>query len=106
MPPTKISNASVAQHPHNTTQLQNQSKTPHAFIYYTKIIKNHLKSSNITQTSKIHILIHKTAKPQGPTDPTNLAGKTNRPPPNTKKAITKAISIFSTQTLHQSIKLN
>ena len=25
--------SSVAQHPHNTTQVQNQSKTPHAFIY-------------------------------------------------------------------------
>ena len=90
----------VDTHPHNTTQLQNQSKTipkPSMLPF--------IKHKNI------FITIHTPNRPQPQkiTDRPFLAGKPTRPiqhTQNTKKAITKAISIISTQTLHQTIKLN
>ena len=90
--------SSVDTHPHNTTQLQNQSKTipkPSMLLFiYIKIQISH-KNHSYNYT-------HKTANSNRPNQ---FGGKTTRPPPNTKKAITKAISHISTQTLHQPFKL-
>ena len=78
-------------------------QTPHAFIYSSKIIKNRLKSF----ISISHSYTHQNRKANRPDHfPAIFSDRTDPPHTHNKKAITKAISIFSTQTLHHSIKLN